>query len=712
MSDILDLAGTLSINTGGFMQGLAGASGSMKNFGSELLSKFGAKGLVTMGVAAGFAVLAKAAVDFVGSSVKVGMEFDKAMSQVAATQGTTMDKMEKKTETVKTSYGEFTGTLREFAQEMGSKTAFTATESAEALNYMALAGYDAKESMTMLPTVLDLAAAGNMELARASDMVTDAQSALGLSFKETSGYVDQMAVTASKANTSVEQLGDATLRIGGQARSLKGGTVELNAALGILADNGTKGAEAGTALRNVLLNIQGKKFEGVFGEMGVKAYDAEGNMRSLKDVFADLNGVLGKMSSEQRDKLIAEVFDRRSIKDVNALLGTSTTRWDELTAAISDSDGAAKEMAGTQLDNLQGDVTLAKSAFEGLQIAVSDKVTPALRGIVKTGSEIFSSISEGIKSGDIGGAIGSVLMSIGQKIVAFLPQIPPMALNLVTTLGKGLVTAIPNIIAGAAQLVQGLVAGLVKNAPKLLMAGLKLVITLGGALVKNIPKLLVSVVKLALSIPKGILKGAKGMFNSGTSLIKKVWGGIKSWFGTLLTNVGDKVKSIPKKVKEFVEDMYKAGVNLVKGLWNGIKDWWKNVKEGIQERTKGLGATTRKALGERSPSRVFREIGKNVSLGMAIGIEDGWSAVDDAMSGLDDIVQSGIDETGAMDMGYTDGTFTDNISIAMSDVVGDVMGQLVPYMQDGLADAMENVTITLDKRVFGKMSRKAVNGLI
>ena len=143
--------------------------------------------------------------------------------------------------------------LRDYAKEMGASTAFSATQSAEALNFMALAGYDANTSMKMLPNVMNLAAAGSMELARASDMVTDSQTALGLSLDETEVLVDQMAKTSSKTNTSVSQLGDAMLTIGGTAKNLSGGTKELNQVLGLMADNGIKAGEAGTHLRNIIL---------------------------------------------------------------------------------------------------------------------------------------------------------------------------------------------------------------------------------------------------------------------------------------------------------------------------------------------------------------------------------------------------------------------------------------------------------------------------
>ena len=260
-----------------------------------------------------------------GQAVKAGMQFDSSMSQVAATMGTTVDQIDE---------------LREFAMEMGSKTAFSATQAADALNYMALAGYDAKTSMNMLPNVLNLAAAGGMELASASDMITDSQSALGLSLEDTSALVDKMAKASSKSNTSVAQLGEAILTVGGTAKNLAGGTTELSTALGILADNGTKGAEGGTKLRNILLSLGAPtdKAAEELKNLGVDAYDAAtGKMRPLVDIFGDLNSAMDGMTDKQKTRIISNIFNKADIKDVNALLATSKDRWNELSNAI---DGA------------------------------------------------------------------------------------------------------------------------------------------------------------------------------------------------------------------------------------------------------------------------------------------------------------------------------------------------------------------------------------
>ena len=317
---------------------------------------------------------------FVGDSIQTGMNFDAAMSQVAATMGTTVDKIQD---------------LQEFAQEMGRTTAFSANQAAEALNYMALAGYTSEQAMKALPNVLNLAAAGSIDLARASDMVTDAQSALGLSFDDLDGFVDQLAKTASTTNTSVEQLGDAVLTVGGTAKMMAGGTEELNQVLGLLADNGIKGAEGGTALRNILLSLASPTDAAskTLQALGVSVFDAEGNMRSMQDVMGDLNAAMADMTSEERTNAISSIFNKRDLKSVEALLGTQAERWDEVGAAIENAKGAAQAMADTQLDNLAGDVTLFQSALEGLQIELFHYVEPALRGFVGAATDGLGQIT-------------------------------------------------------------------------------------------------------------------------------------------------------------------------------------------------------------------------------------------------------------------------------------------------------------------------------
>ena len=392
------------------LAGSAAAMGSSvgATMATGMKGSFSAGTVALGGIIASLGMQAAQAIGgFFTGSIEAGRNFDTAMSQVAATMGVTTDQVEE---------------LRDFALEMGSTTAFSATEAAEALNYMALAGYDSEKSMAMLPNVLNLAAAGNMELARASDMVTDASSALGLSTEQTAVMVDQMAQAASKSNTSVEQLGEAMLTVGGTAKVVKGGTQEISTALGVLADNGIKGSEGGTALRNVILSLTAPtdKAAEAMSSLGLNVFDAEGQMRPMNEILGDMSGLLSGMNEQERADWISTVFNKRDLKSVEALLAATTTnaetgtiRWNELSEAIGDAAGAAQQMAETQLDNLEGDTIKFQSALEGLQIRLYEGVEPALRGITQLGTEMISTISAAL-SGEDEGPLGTFIAGLGK----------------------------------------------------------------------------------------------------------------------------------------------------------------------------------------------------------------------------------------------------------------------------------------------------------
>lgn len=346
-----------------------GAAGAGQAAGASYAGAFGAMAKKLIGPAAAIGV-AKAGVDFMKDSIELGMTFDSAMSQVAATMGTTVDQI---------------GDLREAARQAGRSTRYTAEESANALNYMALAGYDAETSMSMLPTVLNLAAAGGMDLALASDMITDSQSALNLSLDGTRILVDQMARASSRSNTSVAQLGEAILTVGGNANFMKGGTEELATVLGILADNGIKGAEGGTHLRNMLLSLSDptKDARDTMERLGVSIFDANGNMRAFADFFPELQRAISGLTGEEQLQALGAIFNVRDIAAAQALLSTTTDRWIELTDAINDSKGAAQQMADTQMDNLEGDVLQLKNAFNDLKLEIAQGAEPAARRFVQ-----------------------------------------------------------------------------------------------------------------------------------------------------------------------------------------------------------------------------------------------------------------------------------------------------------------------------------------
>jgi TP901 family phage tail tape measure protein len=383
--DVGRAIGYLMLDTTNFDKGFQSALTSLNTLGDKSTTmgdKFTAAG--TLMSKAGGTLTKKVTLPLValgGAAVSTTSKFESSMSQVQATMGITKDHMSNLGgQTVNTM-----DALSDLAKELGAKTKFSAVEAADAINYMALAGYDVEKTYGMLPTVLNLAAAGNFDLARASDMVTDSQTALGLSIEETATMVDEWARAASKSNTSVEQLGEAILTVGGTAQYMAGGTDRLATVLGVLADNGIKGSEAGTHLRNMILKLASPTDDGAAAieRLGLSVFDADGKMRDFEDIFGDLQIAMKDLTDEERMQAFADLFNVRDIAAANALLGTSSERWEELGSAISNADGAAQEMADTQLDNLQGQLTILGSSLEGMAIAFGELLLPLIKDVVK-----------------------------------------------------------------------------------------------------------------------------------------------------------------------------------------------------------------------------------------------------------------------------------------------------------------------------------------
>lgn len=330
------------------------------------------------------------------NAMQVGSGFESSMSQVAATMGMTSSEIERGSEAYEL--------LSKAAKTCGETTMFSASQAADALNYLALAGYDAEKAADTLPKVLTLAAAGGMDLAYASDLVTDSMAALGMETDELDNYIDEMAKTAQKSNTSVSQLGEATLVCAG-AVSLTGQDLEtMNAELGVLANNGIKGAEGGTHLRNVLLSLSAPtdKAEIALKELGVEVKNSDGNMRNLNDIMKDLNASLADMGSAEKANTIKTIFNKTDIAAVNALMKATTGEFDDLKEKISDCAGAAKEMEKTMTDNLQGKITILGSALEGLGIAFYDVFDDNAKNAVDSATDAVSQLTDAIKNGKLG----------------------------------------------------------------------------------------------------------------------------------------------------------------------------------------------------------------------------------------------------------------------------------------------------------------------
>lgn len=494
------------------------------------------------------------------ASVTTAANFESSMSQVQATMGITKDAMS----TVNGQSVNTMDTLSKLAKKMGAETAFSASECAEALNYLALAGYDTEQMCNTLPTVLNLAAAGDIALADASDMVTDAMSALGMGVDEAETMVDQMAKTASTTNTSVAQLGEGILTIGATAKSIKGGTAELNTALGILANNGIKGAEGGTHLRNIILSLQNPtdKAAAQMEALGISVYDSEGNMRSMNDILGDLNKSMDGMTSAEKSNIIGTIFNKTDLSSVNALLANTGSTWDDLQQKITASGGAAQQMADTQLDNLQGQITILKSALEGLAISFGELLMPAIKqivGWVQKFVDWLNGLSEGTKKTVVtiallAAALGPVLIVIGKVISAV-----------------GTIMTIVPKIAGVINTVKGAFAALnttmLANPIVLIIAAIAALVAAFIYLWNNCDGFR----QFWIDLWENVKQVAITVWNAIKAFFSQVWEAIKTIFSTVFEVIKTLVTTYFNLYKTIIETVFNVIKTVITTIWEAIK---------------------------------------------------------------------------------------------------------------------------------------------
>lgn len=480
-----------------------------KSFGSTLKSVQSQIKTVAKVSAAAVGAVATAVAGVTTAAIKTGKEFENSMSQVAATMG-----IDKATKDGLKNYQ----TLETAAKEMGESTAFTASEAAEGLNYLALAGYSADQAATALPYTLKLAGAGAMDLADASDMVTDAMSALNLEAnnKNLSTFSDQLAKSASTTNTNVKQLGEAILTVGGTAANLKGGTAELNTALGILANNGIKGAEGGTHLRNMLLSLESptdaaaKQLE----KLGVNVYDAKGNLRSLNDIFSDVQKSTKGMTNQQVDGILATLFNKRDLASARAMMKAAGDDFSKIEKTISDSAGACDQMYKTQLDNLEGDLALFTSALQGLGIEVYENIGGGVREGVQLATECIGDLNKAFKKNGLQGLVGefgSVLSKAVNYVSDLAPKLTDSAVDLITSFISGIEKSSDNIAKSATSVFSKLITGASKIAPELLTLAGTLLISLITALQSELP-----------TIEKTFFQGLKQLISNALKLLPQI----------------------------------------------------------------------------------------------------------------------------------------------------------------------------------------------
>lgn len=462
--------------------------------------------------------------------MSAGMSFEAAMSQVAAISGATAADLER---------------LTEAAEKAGSTTQFTATQAANALNYMALAGWDANQSIEALDGVLGLAAASGMDLASASDMVTDYISAFGMEAKDAAYMADLMAYAQANSNTSAAQLGEA---YGNCAASMHaaGQDIETTTAmLEALANQGIKGAEAGTQMAAVIRDLTQNMEDGyiTIGNTKVQVADAEGNFRDLNDIMADVAAATDGMGTAEASSALMETFSARSVKAVQTILNEGTGAIDGYEDALRGSMGTAAEQSEQMLDNLQGDIQIARSAIEGLQITAYDSFS----GIARAGVQEFTTVVNALNDAGKKGGMSGILDSLTEQIPAILSKVSDALGKAFETVGKRLPQLMKNLVKKLPEFIKMLgvmVPGLVSNLFEVASAALE-------GLIEQLPELVPQLAMGLLELFTAAAKGALRLFGS-------VFNGIES----LLKDAGWLDKELNDYIKEMVAGVDTSGIEI------------------------------------------------------------------------------------------------------------------------------------------------------
>lgn len=361
---------------------------------------------------------------------QVGSSFEAGMSKVAAVSGASVAELEQ---------------LTAKAKELGSSTKFTATETAEAMNYMAMAGWKTQDMLNGIDGVLGLAAASGTDLATTSDIVTDALTAFGLKAEDCAHFADVLAAASSNANTNVAMMGETFKYCAPIAGSLGFAAEDVAVNIGLMANSGIKASQAGTAMRTLLtklssdLTITSKNF----GDMVIKTSNADGSMRGLSEIIADLRAAFSQLSESERATAADSLVGANAMSGFLALMNAGEQDIAKLTNAIENCDGAASAMAKTMQDNVQGAVTKFNSALEGVGVAVYDKFKDGLADAVNIFTEALSEMSSEI---DNNGELGQSFESLADSFKSAATEIASLAKDALPDLVKGFSNVINFVI--------------------------------------------------------------------------------------------------------------------------------------------------------------------------------------------------------------------------------------------------------------------------
>lgn len=515
-----------------------------------------------------------------GAAVKKSIDFDDSMRKVKATSGATGSEFQQ---------------LRDKALEMGAKTKFSASESADALNYMALAGWDTKDMLGGIDGVMQLAAASGEDLGQVSDIVTDSLTAFGMKAKDSGHFADVLAQTSSKANTDVRGLGEAFKYAAPVAGAL-GYTVEdTSIAIGLMSNAGIKGEKAGTALRTMFTNLSSptKAMKEKMDELGISITDSSGNMLPMRDVMDQLRGKFKGLSKEQQASAAATIFGKEAMSGALAVINASDEDYKKLTKSIDNSTGASKRMSDEMEGGIGGSIRQMKSAIESLAISIGDVMAPYIKKLAEWVSHAATKLNEMPKGtqkvvvgfGLLAAAIGPLLMALGvmvSTIGSAMTVLGPLMLGIRNfTIATKLANGATKLWSGTQKIWNGIVTTSKAIADGYRYAVARLSTSQTIAAIKT--KLSETAIKIWTATTKAASVASKGL---GLA-IRFMTGPI----GLVITAVGLLVAAIVHlwrnnvTFRNNVIKLWNGIKNALSVIWNGIKSFgiavWNGLKNGV-----------------------------------------------------------------------------------------------------------------------------------
>lgn len=493
-----------------------------------------------------------------GYAIKVGSDFESAMSNVAAISGATGDDLQM---------------LKDTAQEMGATTQFSATEAANALSYMALAGWDANQSASALPGVLNLAAASGMELASASDMVTDYMSAFGMSCEQSGYFADMLAYAQSNANTTAELLGESYKNCAANMAAAGQDVETTTSLLAMMANQGLKGSEAGTALAAVMRDLTAKMTDGAIkiGDTSVAVQDANGNYRDLTDILQDVESATNGMGDAEKAAALSSTFTADSIKGLNLILNAGVSNAADFENQLRNSGGTAENMANVMNDNLAGAMKSLQSRAETFGNAIYESFSVQLKDAVNAAADALGSLTDAFETGGIEGAFNQLGILAQQGIQTIIAQAPAMtqaAAQMINNFASGLAEGVPNVLAQALPLILQFTESLRENAGTLIDAGLNLILQLAQGIANSLPLLIEYIPQIITNIAGIINDNAPKILATGVQILATLALGIIQALPVLIASIPNIILAIVNVFSAF--NWISLGQLIVNGVKAGV----------------------------------------------------------------------------------------------------------------------------------------------